>query len=124
MNAAIPQGPPQVDYWAVNAGDGARLDGKTPTALKDKDGNEVDIRKLRAEAAARRAEAAAASSTKLMASSGKNLQGEEIPPDEEAAKKAAASALPKSKRKSKIGSKYSRLKQSGAAFQGSANNLK
>ena len=44
--------------------------------------------------------------------------------DEEAAKKAAASAAPKSKRKTKVGSKYSRLKQSGAAFQGSANNLK
>ena len=124
MNAAIPQAAPQANYWAVAAGDGARLDGKTPSTLKDKDGNDIDIRKLRAEAAARRAEAAAASSAKLMASSGKNLQGEEIPPDEEAAKKAAASAAPKSKRKTKVGSKYSRLKQSGAAFQGSANNLK
>jgi ubiquitin fusion degradation protein 1 len=124
MNAAIPQAAPQVDYWAVNAGDGARLDGKTPTVLKDKDGKEVDIRKLRAEAAARRAEAAAANSSKLMASSGKNLQGEEIPPDAAAAERAAASGAPTSKRKTKVGTKYSRLKQSGVAFQGSANNLK
>lgn len=57
-NAAIPEEAPEIDYWAVNAGDGARLDGKAPTPLKDKGGNEVDIRKLRAEAAARRAEAA------------------------------------------------------------------
>ncbi|KAL3905574.1 MAG: hypothetical protein SGILL_009623, partial [Bacillariaceae sp.] len=124
MNAAIPQAAPKVGYWAVNAGDGARLDGKTPTTLKDKDGNEVDIRKLRAEAAAKRAEAAAASSANLMTSSGKNLQGEDIAPDAEAVKRAAASAAPKSKRKTKVGSKYSKLKNSGAAFQGSANNMK
>jgi ubiquitin fusion degradation protein 1 len=121
MNAAIPQAAPQVDYWAINAGDGARLDGKTPTILKDKDGNEVDVRKLRTEAAARRAEAAAVASSKLMASTGKNLHGEEIPPD--AAVVQSATAVPTSKRKTKIGSKYSRLKQSGVAFQGSANNL-
>ncbi|KAG7361670.1 ubiquitin fusion degradation protein UFD1 [Nitzschia inconspicua] len=124
MNAAIPQAAPKVDYWAVNAGDGARLDGKTPSVLKDKDGNEVDIRKLRAEAAARRAEAAAAASSKLLTSTGKNLQGEVVPPDEAAAQRAAASGAPVSKRKTKVGSKYSRIKQSGAAFQGSANNLK
>lgn len=123
-NAAIPQAAPQVDYWAVNAGDGARLDGKTPTVLKDKDGTEVDIRKLRAEAAARRAEALAASSSKLLTSSGKNLQGEEIGPDAAAVQRAAASSAPTSKRKTKVGSKFSRLKQSGVAFQGSANNLK
>lgn len=124
-NAAIPQAAPQVDYWAVNAGDGARLDGKTPSVLKDKDGTEVDIRKLRAEAAARRAEAlAASSSSKLLTSSGKNLQGEEIGPDAAAVQQAAASSAPTSKRKTKVGSKFSRLKQSGVAFQGSANNLK
>ena len=93
-NAAIPQVAPQVDYWAINAGDGARLDGKSPSVLKDKEGNEVDVRKLRAEAAARRAEAlaAAASTTgskNMMTSSGKNLQGEEIPPDAEALRKAS-----------------------------------
>ncbi len=124
MNAAIPRAAPQIDYWAVNAGDGARLDGKAPTSLRDKDGNEVDIRKLRAEAAARRAEAAAAAtaSSAMSSSSGKNLHGEEIPPDVAAAQ--TASSAPVSKRKTKVGSKYSRLKQSGIAFQGSANDLK
>jgi ubiquitin fusion degradation protein 1 len=126
MNAAIPQAAPQVDYWAVNAGDGARLDGKAPSTLKDKDGNEIDIRKLRAEAAAKRAEAAAAaaSTSALLASSGKTVQGEEVPPDVEAAQRAVGPAVPTSKRKTKVGAKYSRLKQSGVAFQGSANNLK
>ena len=52
-NAAIPDRAPQLDYWAVNAGDGARLDGKQPAALKDREGNEVDVRRMRAEAAAK-----------------------------------------------------------------------
>jgi ubiquitin fusion degradation protein 1 len=124
MNAAIPQAAPQIDYWAVNAGDGARLDGKAPTVLKDKDGNEVDIRKLRAEAAAKRAEAEAAASATLMSTGGKTVQGEVVPPDAAAAKRVAAQSAPTSKRKTKVGSKYSKLKQSGVAFKGSANNLK
>eukprot|EP00980_Cylindrotheca_fusiformis_P030596 scaffold25085_cov215-Cylindrotheca_fusiformis.AAC.1 len=76
-NAAIPEAAPEVDYWAVNAGDGARLDGKSPSVLKDKEGNEVDIRKLRAEAAARRAEAAAAAQANILAASstGQTLTG-------------------------------------------------
>jgi ubiquitin fusion degradation protein 1 len=116
-NAAIPEAAPEVDYWAVNAGGGARLDGKTPTVLKDKDGNEVDVRKLRAEAAARRAEAAVAAQA-TMSSSGKTLNGETVA-------QPAAAAAPISKRKTKLGNKYSRLKQSGAniAFSGSANNM-
>ena len=126
QNAAIPQAAPKVDYWAVNAGDGARLDGKSPSVLKDKDGNEVDIRKLRAEAAARRAEALAAAASagtqKMNASSGKNLCGEEIPPDADAVQRAAATVAPESKRKTKVGSKYSRLKKN-TAFKGSANKL-
>ncbi|VEU36009.1 unnamed protein product [Pseudo-nitzschia multistriata] len=125
-NSAIPQVAPKVDYWAVNAGDGARLDGKSPSSLKDKDGNEMDIRKLRAEAAARRAEALAASTSagakKMMASSGKNLLGEEIAPDAGAVQSALATAAPASKRKTKVGSKYSRLKKN-TAFKGSANTF-
>lgn len=125
-NAAIPQAAPKVDYWAVNAGDGARLDGKSPSSLKDKDGNEVDIRKLRAEAAARRAEALAASMSagaqKMNASSGKNLMGEEISPDAQAVQRASAAAAPKSKRKTKVGNKYSRLKKN-TTFGGSSNNF-
>lgn len=117
-NAAIPEVAPQVDYWAVSAGDGARLDGKSPAKLKDKEGNEVDIRRLRAEAAAKRAEAAAAARA-TMAGTGKTLNGSAAP--EQPEPKASA---PVSKRKTKVGSKYSRLKQSGTAFRGSANNFK
>ena len=115
-NAAIPEAAPEVDYWAVAAGEGARLDGKSPAVLKDKEGNEVDIRKLRAEAAAKRAEEAA--KLQAITGSGKTLTGEAAP------ETPAAPAAPVSKRKSKVGSKYSRLKQSGVAFKGSANNLK
>ena len=125
-NSAIPQAAPKVDYWAVRAGDGARLDGKSPSSLKDRDGREVDVRKLRAEAAARRAEALAASASEgtraMQVSAGKNLLGEEISPDADALKRATASAAPASKRKTKVGSKYSRLKKN-TAFKGSANKL-
>ncbi len=125
-NSAIPQAAPKVDYWAVNAGDGARLDGKSPSSLKDKDGNEVDIRKLRAEAAARRAEAAAArmsaGAQKMNASAGKNLMGEEVSPDAAAVQRVSASAAPKSKRKTKVGNKYSRLKKN-TTFGGSSNKF-
>ena len=55
-NAAIAVQSPTPDYWALNAGDGARLDGKAPSALKDKFGQEVYLRKIQAnKARARRA---------------------------------------------------------------------
>jgi len=122
-NAAIPEVAPTIDYWAVNAGDGARLDGKAPTPLKDaKTGQEVDIRKLRAEAAAKRAaQAQAESASKLAAvGGGLTLSGKE---SKDAAEDtpAAGPSVPVSKRKKRVGTKYSRLKQSGMAFQGSAN---
>ncbi|CAJ1918503.1 unnamed protein product [Cylindrotheca closterium] len=116
-NAAIPVKAPEVNYWAVNAGDGARLDGKSAVALKDKAGNEVDIRKLRAEAAARRAEAAAAAQAK-MTSTGKTLTGKEV------AHEVKTTTAPLSKRKTKVGGKYSRLKTSGVAFKGASNTMK
>jgi ubiquitin fusion degradation protein 1 len=116
-NAAIAVAAPEVDYWAVAAGDGARLDGKAPASLKDKEGNELDIRKLRAEAAARRAEAASNSN---ISGSGKTLTGEEAPAQE----KPSTPSAPTSKRKTKVGSKYSRLKASGVSFKGSANSFK
>jgi ubiquitin fusion degradation protein 1 len=118
-NAAIPEQAPEVDYWAVAAGDGSRLDGKKPTTLKDKDGTEVDVRKLRAEAAAKRAEAMAAAQASLAASGGKTVSGEEVAPDTS----AAPSAAPVSKRKTKVGNKFSKLKNGNMAFKGSANNL-
>jgi len=115
-NAAIPVKAPEINYWAVNAGDGARLDGKNPVALKDKEGNQVDIRKLRAEAAARRAEAAAAAQAKMTAT-GKTLTGKEV------AHEVPVTVAPMSKRKTKVGGKYSRLKTSGVAFQGASNSM-
>lgn len=107
-NAAVPIRAPQVDYWAVNAGDGARLDGKTPVALKDKDGTEIDVRKLRAEAAARRAEAAA-----------KNAAVFPVKKEEEVPAPAAVS-----KRKTRIGSKFSKRKGGGGfAFEGQGHKM-
>lgn len=117
-NAAIPVKAPDVDYWAINAGDGARLDGKAPASLKGKDGNQVDVRKLRAEAAARRAEEAAQKQQQASSSSFKELAKKEDP--EETTKNGTA---PVSKRKSRVGSKYSRLQGSSKAFQGSANAM-
>jgi ubiquitin fusion degradation protein 1 len=121
-NAAIAVSAPEVGYWAINAGDGARLDGKKPSILKDTDGNEIDIRKVRAEAAARRMEALAAKSN--MPSGGKMVNGKEVK-EEDTPKSASAPAPAAFQRKSRIGSKYSKLKQSGGfAFQGSANTFK
>jgi ubiquitin fusion degradation protein 1 len=99
-NAAFPLNAPKIDYWAINAGDGARLDGKLPAVLKDKDGQEIDVRQVRAEAAAKRAAAATAASSIT------------------ALEKEDAS----SKRKSRVGGKFSKLKTS-KAFLGSANTL-
>jgi ubiquitin fusion degradation protein 1 len=95
-NAAIPVQAPKVDYWAVNAGDGARLDGKQASSLKDKNGSEVDVAQLRASAAARRAAQAAAE---------------------------AATSIPTSKRKTRVGGKFSTLKKQNSAFQGSSNSM-
>jgi ubiquitin fusion degradation protein 1 len=93
-NAAIPQVAPTVEYWAVNAGDGARLDGKTAAPLKDAvSGETLNVRELRAAAAAKRSE-------------------EQNP-----------GTAPVSKRKSRTGGKFSKLKQSGA-FHGDANAFK
>jgi ubiquitin fusion degradation protein 1 len=142
LNAAtLPQAAPEVDYWAVQAGDGSRLDGKAAPALRDSSGQEVDVRRLRAEAAARRAEAAAAAQRATASSSsssslsptegGKTLNGKPPAAADEAsngggsadpAPSAAAASAPVSKRKT-LGGKYSRLKQSGVAFHGSANTF-
>ena len=118
-NAAIPVKAPNVDYWAVNAGDGARLDGKAPASLKDKDGSEVDVRKLRAEAAARRAQQA--QQQQQQASSSSSFK--ELAKQQSAEQETNSTAAPVSKRKSRVGSKYSRLKGSSKAFQGSANAM-
>jgi ubiquitin fusion degradation protein 1 len=99
-NAAFPEQAPAIDYWAIHAGDGARLDGKPPSVLKGKDGQEVDIRKVRAEAAAKR-EAAMTVANSITALEKKDTA---------------------SKRKSRVGGKFSKLKTS-KAFIGSANSM-
>ena len=121
MNSAIPSEAPAVDYWAVNAGDGARLDGKAAAELKDSKGNVVDIRALRAEAMEKRAQQARMSSS-LSTTEGKVLSTGESAGADGATDKSEAAVV--SKRKSRVGNKYSRLKQSGMAFQGSANSFK
>jgi len=42
-NSAIPMKAPEAQYWARHAGSCARLDGKTPQQLKDKEGKEIDL---------------------------------------------------------------------------------
>jgi len=96
-NAAIPVKAPEIDYWALNGGDGARLDGKTPMALKDKEGNEVDIRKLREAALSR-------SNSEVKAT------------------EASATTANTTQRQSRIGNKFS-TRKTGVAYSGSGNKL-
>ena len=121
-NAAIGVQSPGIDYWALDAGGGARLDGKAPTPLKDKSGAEVDLRKIRAEAAARRA-AEQAKATAALPTTGKTIKGEEVKVDNTAGA-AAAGTAPVRKNKSRVGGKFSKLKTSGGtAFHGGSNNF-
>lgn len=123
-NAAIVATAPESEYWAVTAGDGARLDGKPPAILKDAAGNVVNVRQLRAAAAAQRA-ALAASSAQMASSSGQTVAGQrvEIIGEDDDASPSSLPAAVVSKRKPRVGSKYSRLKSGSAAFQGSANQF-
>jgi ubiquitin fusion degradation protein 1 len=117
-NAAIPLVAPPIDYWAIAAGDGARLDGKTATPLKDTSGREINISQLRAEAAAARAAATAANINGATTSSGLLLNGAQP------ATMTAEPAVPAVKQRvSRVGNKFSRLKASGTAFQGNANSF-
>jgi ubiquitin fusion degradation protein 1 len=117
-NAAIAVQSPTIDYWALNAGDGARLDGKAPTALKDKSGAEVDLRKIRAEAAAKRAAEQAKSLT--LPSVGKTIKGEEVKVENPV---NADGGPPVRKNKSRVGGKFSKLKSGGSAFHGGSNRF-
>jgi ubiquitin fusion degradation protein 1 len=121
-NSAIGVQSPGIEYWALNAGGGARLDGKTPTPLKDKTGQEVDIRTLRAEAAARRA-VEQAKATAALPAAGKTIKGEEVHVDNNAAVVAVAGKPPVRRNKSLVGGKYSKLKAGGAAFHGGSNQF-
>jgi len=120
-NAAIAVQAPKVDYWAIQAGDGARLDGKKPSVLRDKDGNELDVRKIRAEAAAaRQMEMQNAAKKNLPeATVGLTVSGKTVSLQDENGEGSGSmksSAVPISKRKSRIGSKYSKIK--GGALGG------
>jgi ubiquitin fusion degradation protein 1 len=119
-NAAIAVQSPKIDYWALNAGGGSRLDGKAPTPLKDKAGEEVDVRKIRAEAAARRA-AELAKATAALPTTGMTIKGEEVRVDNSAAA-AAAGQAPIRKNRSRVGGKFSKLKNT-ATFQGNSNQM-
>lgn len=138
-NAAIPESAPEVGYWAVEAGDGARLDGKTPAQLKDAAGQTVDIRKMRAEAAARRIaqqqklqQASISAAGAKVSGTGKTLDGKDVVEDDKTPSATSAAAFAStpgaslvSKRKSRVGSKFSRLKkQTGVPFNGNANSFK
>jgi ubiquitin fusion degradation protein 1 len=120
-NAAIPVAAPAVDYWAVAAGDGARLDGKEAPALKDGSGRELNVRELRAAAAAKRALAEAVHLSAGSNGGGNTLSGKDAADVSVAAAAAAVPAV--QKRKSRVGSKFSKLKPSTAAFRGSANSM-
>jgi ubiquitin fusion degradation protein 1 len=120
-NAAIPVAAPAVDYWAVAAGDGARLDGKAAPVLRDEAGRELNVRELRAAAAAKRAAEQAVAMAAGANGGGNTLSGKEAATVSVAA--AAAAVQPVQKRKSRVGSKFSKLKPSTAAFRGSANSM-
>jgi ubiquitin fusion degradation protein 1 len=120
-NAAIPEVAPEADYWAYFGDNAQRLDGKPPAVLKDVTGNPLDVRALRAQAAAKRAseqQQAQAQQKNLEQLAGKTVTGQAVQP----MANTAGTTAPVSKRQSRIGSKYSRLKNS-AAFQGSANQF-
>ncbi|KAL7530606.1 hypothetical protein ACHAXR_003593 [Thalassiosira sp. AJA248-18] len=121
-NAAIGVQSPGIDYWALNTGGGARLDGKAPTPLKDKSGAEVDVRKIRAEAAARRA-IEQAKVTASLPTTGKTIKGEEVKVDNNPTS-SAGTGPPVRKNKSRVGGKFSKLKASGGtAFHGGSNQF-
>ena len=120
-NAAIPVAAPAVDYWAVAAGDGARLDGKEAPALKDGSGRELNVRELRAAAALKREREQAVHLAAGANGGGNTLSGKEAADVSVAAAAAAVPAV--QKRKSRVGSKFSKLKPSTTAFRGSANSM-
>lgn len=122
-NAAISVESPTIEYWALNAGGGARLDGKAPTPLKDKSGAEVDLRAIRAEAAARRA-VEQARATATLPTVGKTIKGEEVKIDNNAAAVAMTGDRPPTKKnKSRVGGKFSKLKTSATSFHGGSNQM-
>lgn len=93
-NSAIPTKAPEVSYWATTAGGGARLDGKKAKPIMDKEGNVIDANSIKASAQ-----------------------------DESLTKKQEQPVMTASKRKSRIGNKFSTRKGRGVAFEGQGNNF-
>lgn len=116
-NAAIPELAPQVSYWGQMNEDGSRLDGKVATPLKHQDGTAVDVKTLRAQAAERRL-AALSSNANLDQLHGQTVSGETVASNKDKTKKPGPKA-----RQSRIGNKFSKLKPSNQAFQGSAHQF-
>lgn len=115
QNTNIPVVAPEADYWALQAGAAAqRLDGKTPAVLKDSSGTVMDIAKIRAEAAEKRQKQLQEERDRAFTMA-KNSSGD-------ATKIGTAMA---SKRKSRVGSKYSQRKGAGSrsAFGGQGNSF-
>eukprot|EP00977_Amphora_coffeiformis_P021147 scaffold8896_cov162-Amphora_coffeaeformis.AAC.4 len=114
---------PSVEYWAVNAGDGNRLDGKKAAPLKEAaTGKELNVHELRAKAAEeRRKQMEAENAAALALQGGKMLNGQQPAADTTQEEKKTPTIV--SKRKTKVGGKFSRLKQTTSAFQGSANTF-
>lgn len=121
-NAAIPQKAPAVEYWAMAAGEGSRLDGKAPAPLEKSDGTALNVRELQAQARAAAAEKRR--SALADAVGGRSLAGNEVAASTNGSNSTieTPSAAAKPQRKSRVGSKYSKLKQSSVAFHGTANS--
>eukprot|EP00804_Cyclotella_cryptica_P027478 CCRYP_007448-RA/>CCRYP_007448-RA protein AED:0.20 eAED:0.20 QI:80/-1/1/1/-1/1/1/224/138 len=117
LNAAIVVRSSMPDYWVLNVGDGARLDGKAPSALKDNFGQEVNLRKIQAEARAKRA--AVQASKVALPVVGKTIKGEEV--RVESGQGGDVGGPPVMKNKSRVGGKFSKLKSAGTAFHGGLN---
>ena len=113
---------PSVEYWAVAAGDGNRLDGKKAAPLKEAaTGKEINIHELRAKAAEERRKQMEAANAASSLRGGMMVNGQQPAADTTEEEKKAPTIV--SKRKTKVGGKFSRLKQTTAAFQGSANTF-
>jgi len=120
-NSAIAVNPPTEEYWSLHAGNGARLDGKTPGVIKNSKCDEIDSLKVKNKISSTTIAKANSTNTLRMPNIGTTLDGdvkllsEEMVPEG----KSKASEL---KFKSHIGQTYSRLKQNGfSPFEGTGN---
>jgi hypothetical protein len=110
---------PTPDKWALKAGDGARLDGKAPSALKDKFCQEVDLRKIWAEGGAWRA--AEQAKNVALPVVGKTTKGEEV--RVESGQGGDGGRLPMRKNKSGVGWQVFKVISAGMALHGGSIQL-